>query len=145
MKKIILLFTIVLLSFELNAQQDTPGNLQFNRVVNYTLDFNTGPITGNASQGHGVVGAISIAEGKVWKIESVSVTVRDTSRGNAFTSMHGSCGLSLGRNSIYTPSVPNLKIDTFPMWIASGDYDLYGINCVNAALTLNAIEFNIVD
>ena len=148
MKKLILLFTFVLLSFEFNAQQETPGNLQFNRVVNYTLDFNTGEITGNANQGHGVVGTITIPDGKVWKIESVSVSHRDSSRGNSLSGAHGSCHLSLGRMKIYDPYGPysdSGRIDIFPMWIPSGEYDVYGYDCNNSALSLSAIEFNIVN
>lgn len=138
------LILILTLSFGLNLfAQDTPGNLQYNRVVNYTLDFSTGGITGNANDGHGIVSTFSVPVGKVWKINSVFVGNRDTNRANSVTSVHSGCTLTANRNVLYSPSGSGNSVN-FPLWLSSGSYELYGIDCNRAALSISAIEFNIV-
>lgn len=140
-KKVISILTLSL-SLHILAQ-DTPGNLQYNRVVNYTLDFSTGDITGNANDGHGIVSTFSVPVGKVWKITSVFVGTRDTNRGNSVSSVHSRCTLTANRNVLYSPSGNGNSVN-FPLWLSSGSYELYGIDCSRAALTISAIEFNII-
>lgn len=137
--------SVLILSLSLHIiAQDTPGNLQFNRVVNYTLDFSTGTITGNPNDGHGIVSTFSVPVGKVWKIISVFVGTRDNNRGNSVSSVHSGCNLTANRNVLYSPSGSGNSVN-FPLWLSSGSYELYGFDCNSAALTISAIEFNIVN
>lgn len=114
------------------------SGLEFNQVINYTLDFATGLTDGNANNGHGVVTNISVPSGKVWKVQSVRVNYRDPARNNAISSSID-CYLTMGRTFLDTD--PNSE----PIWFGEGSYEIYGFNCgSSAALTINAVEFNVI-
>ena len=114
------------------------SGLEFNQVINYTLDFATGLVDGNANNGHGVVTNISVPSGKVWKVQSVRVNYRDPARNNAISSSID-CFLTMGRTLLDTD--PNSE----PIWFGEGSYEIYGFDCgSSAALTINAVEFNVI-
>lgn len=114
------------------------SGLEFNQVINYTLDFATGFVDGSANNGHGVVTNISVPSGKVWKVQSVRVNYRDTGRNNAISSSID-CYLTMGRTFLDTD--PNSE----PIWFGEGSYEIYGFDCGSkAALTINAVEFNVI-
>lgn len=115
------------------------SGLEFNQVINYTLDFATGNIDGNVNFGHGVVANISVPAGKVWKVQSVRLNNRDTARNNAISSSSLDCFLTMGRT--YLDTDPNSE----PIWFGEGSYEIYGFDCgSNAALSINAVEFNVI-
>ena len=115
------------------------SGLEFNKVINYTLDFGTGLTSGNVNDGHGVVANIIIPTGKAWKVQSVRVNGRDPFRNNAVTESIN-CSLTMGRTFLDTD--PNSE----PIWFGEGSYEIYGFNCgSNAALTINVLEFNIIN
>lgn len=139
--------TITLFISTIIYSQDTPGNLQFNRVVNYTLDIDTGNVDGNGNNGHGIASTFSVPVGKVWKILNVFVGNRDVNRNNSVTSVNGRCSLTANRNALYMPDPSGTGNNSvkFPIWFSSGSYELYAFDCRRTALTLSAIEFNIVN
>ena len=145
MKKLLLTITALIFSLSIYSQ----GNLQFNNTVNYTKFLNLGSTTGNASDGHGVADQIIVPEGKIWKITSVFMARRDTSRNNSiYKRSEGTA--KLNEIPIY---VPGGSSDTntvgqaisFPIWLSSGTYELYVYNADRAVISINALEFNVVN
>jgi outer membrane lipoprotein-sorting protein len=159
---------ILRLSLHIIAQ-DTPGNLQFNRVVIYNSEFNQGtPNSTSSFRNYAEFNSITIPQGKVWKIESVVMYERRDTSSNPVS----------GRNdfapNIYGPISPwgasaehTLQLNDipvfiyqyignysesmvkYPIWLPSGEYiphswEAYTNNQVLSEFTIYALEFNII-
>lgn len=131
MKIIITLIISLGIGCFLNAQ----GNLQFNQVINTSV---TGLVGSLASAN---LGTITVPAGKVWKVETASVTEANNIR----TSLG-----RIGNNVVFyfggSNSPPNINL--LPLWLRPGTYNLNVTNYSSSALTyrmtLSAIEFNVI-
>tara|TARA_B100001564_G_scaffold68292_1_gene53984 strand:+ start:4091 stop:4552 length:462 start_codon:yes stop_codon:yes gene_type:complete len=143
---------IFILSINLSAQ-DTPGNLQFNKVINleYTevLDGTTSSFGDN---GDNLLETLTVPENKVWKIISASITLGDNSReDNPLYLSHGSNIINLfigGTKIMHNGNNSNDQI-RLPIWISSGTRNLtaYMAGSTNEPwwFSISIIEFNIVN
>lgn len=145
MKKISL-FIIVLLSLN-SYSQDTPGNLQFNKIINYTVSEQIwGSNGGDAAQTFST--PIEVPNGKVWKITAINVTKYNGVLREACVQ----CGVEIngllmflsfhnqnGQNS-------NTNNDS-SFWLDSGSKTvrIFGNQNSQYYLSISAIEFNIID
>ena len=163
-KKIILIPTLVL-SLNILAQ-DTPGNLQFNRVVVYNSEINQGtPNPTSSDRGYGEFNSITIPDGKIWKIESVVMYERrDTSNSpvsglndfapniyGSITPLGGSTTQTLQLNDtpvfVYQYTINSTEsMVKYPIWLPPGEYTphCWNSNSGTPELTIHALEFNIV-
>lgn len=163
-KKVISVLTLSL-SLHILAQ-DTPGNLQFNRVVVYNSEFNQGTPNPTSNQRYwGEFNSITIPDGKVWKIESaVMYERRDTSsspvsgRNDFAPNIYGSI-TPLGGNSEQSLQLNDTPVFLYqyignysesmvkyPIWLPSGEYipHSYQSNSESTEFTIYALEFNII-
>lgn len=132
MKKSIIIF-LFFISLSANAQ----GNLQFNRVIYYTIPSQSFTATG-------IIASVTIPEGKVWKIEAAS---HNAAGGTGWSLRIGNfllyaCTYIGGGGLNYHPDI------NFPIWLPSGAYNLQ-VDSYNGSGTfqgagLSIIEFNIV-
>jgi len=67
-------FLIILFIGIISNAQDTPGNLQFNRVVNFS---GSQAVTPSAK----VFNSFTIPDGKVWKIQSIGLASYSSTTG----------------------------------------------------------------
>lgn len=139
MKKLSFFVLVLFSSFSLG--QDTPGNLQFNRIVNYSHVYN------NPSDSD--LTTFLVPDGKVWKVTSITMVkptveicdcaiyIRDADSGEQY-------GINAYASNQYSDG-KNLSSLTF--WLNSGTKimkisALYG---GSYNISYSAIEFNIVD
>lgn len=141
-------FLIILFIGIISFAQDTPGNLQFNRVVNFS---GSQAVTPSAK----VFNSFTIPDGKVWKIQSIGLASYSPTTGqlSPFTAGTGS-GIKwlFARFNEIIVYVTNNNYDQqnhFPVWLESGNYD-FKINSsssnssANILASYTAIEFNII-
>ncbi len=125
------------------------GNLQFNRVANYSFDLDgIGSITGNASSGHGSVGSLIVPDGKVWKVTGATKVNYDNSRNDViYQGASDNTAVSLIKGTVKIPIVvksAETNWVVFPLWLSAGTYDVYAYNGTASLFHINVIEFNIV-
>jgi hypothetical protein len=144
MKKIIILILLMFNVNKINAQ----GNLQFNRVVNFSATQSNG---GAYSQGAYVYQTFQVPAGKVWKIENVMV-------GNAqgseigFVKACSNCAAAFNGIIAYIYFTGGYAPDNakFPIWLSEGTYDFTISDNSNTSqadwltASYSAIEFNII-
>ena len=148
MKKISLL--IIVLSSLSSYSQDTPGNLQFNRIVNFSQVYVN---DGNNSLDHNAATFV-VPEGKVWKINNFTIVklnkeicycsafIRDSSSSDLWGI---NVFVSNGENAGGDVRLGNLS--SLTTWLNSGTKIItYATNTPGSHnLSYTAIEFNIVD
>lgn len=140
MKKLLYIFTL-LFSFAIYSQ----GNLQFNKVINITLNVPGG----TASNLDGITvysaGSYTIPDGKVWKIESASLSRYASSSSLNPTGEATQGAIKLGDMVIHA-SNNDTGGTRKPVWMPSGTYNMSisknGSN--QAGVSISIIEFNIV-
>jgi hypothetical protein len=144
MKKIIIITVLLFAVNTIKAQ----GNLQFNRVVNFSSIQSNGE---SYSQGAYVYQTFQVPAGKVWKVENVMV---GNSNGleTGFVKACNSCAASFNNiiAYIYFPSGYAADNSKFPIWLSEGAYDFIISDNNNSSqsdrliASYSAIEFNIV-
>ena len=122
-----MLFTLTIL-FSLNTFSQ--GNLQFNRVINFSQ---TETVLGTSNQGASERGfktfaTLTIPEGKVWKITYANV-IRDDSQPQMNIELYTlceECALKVGDLIIYTYDRTGgiTSNHEFPVWLNSGQKKL---------------------
>ena len=133
MKKI-LSIVVLLISLSVNAQ----GNLQFNQVVNGSIDANI--LTTQVTPG-----SITVPAGKVWKIESVSYfSYPGTTFQNNNVSI--SSQVWIGNHQVWAENSNTAVI--FPIWLSAGTYNIqlgqaFG-STTPVRFSWSVIEFNVV-
>jgi hypothetical protein len=117
-------------------QAKAQGNLQFSRVINYTIASQT--VNTNSSTRATFNGNITVPSNKVWKIESVGVY-----SDNLYWSIFIDRYLVYNNNPAATCKLP--------LWLPSGTYDWKGLYYSAGAVSVffegaafSIIEFNIV-
>ena len=138
MKK--LSFFILALFSSYSLAQDTPGNLQFNRIINVYQDVSCG------GAGVNFASDIVIPDGKVWKITSVNL-VKNNSNMHEIPSL-GSvsiAGLVVFLANLAADNSANINNGVW--WFNSGTktVQLHVNQNGSYRLSYSAIEFNIVD
>jgi hypothetical protein len=128
---------LLILAISFSSASFAQGNLQFNQVVNGSVDANI--IDYNES------GSITVPAGKVWKIEAVSyfaypgMTFQQSMGGNSAQAWIG--------NQQVVSTNSNLPVQV-PIWLSEGTYTVklkaaYG-SATPVRLSWSVIEFNIV-
>lgn len=145
MKKIILIFLLINTSGLLKAQ----GNLQFNRVINETILFDSF----NANNEQEILDAITVPSGKVWKItyivpnqtnytDPTLIFPYNMSNGKFFYRKSGQPSYSFLFESNTATEGSNI------LWLGEGSYD-FGCNGASPAaynyhINIAGIEFNVL-
>ncbi|MDC0338649.1 hypothetical protein OAN33_03825 [Flavobacteriales bacterium] len=143
MKKIILCLVLTLgFGFFSIAQ----GDLQFNQVINETY---SGVGSGNSNSRINI-GSITVPSGKVWKVQTASITMATGTNGSyVFNgSSYYNHTVYIGDNMVfmYMDSPDEALGQLLPLWLGPGSYDVgcaQGLS-VNAKIAISAIEFNVV-
>lgn len=137
MKKSILIF-LFFIAIGAKAQ----GNLQFNRVVNFSATQSVGSISPITAQ------TFIVPTGKVWKIEYVMVAERTATGGANFCEK---CAGSFNGIVAYTCNLSGNFYENgkSPIWLSDGSYNfIISQNSSTTARQLlvsySAIEFNVV-
>ena len=134
MKKL-LSIAALLISLSVSAQ----GNLQFNQVINGSIDA-------NIYQTGVTAGTITIPAGKVWKLESVSHFTSPGST-NQSISLSNSSRVFIGDHQVWN-GLSNYQISNFPIWFSEGTYSIvigdYHNSTTPHRFSWSAIEFNVV-
>jgi|GEM_PF-1140001 len=160
-KKVISILTLSL-SLHILAQ-DTPGNLQFNRVVVYNSESNPGtPSPAYSPSRVAEFDPITIPNGKVWKIESVAMYNRLNQR---HSNIVGHAADDFGAiEPNFNNEEKSLQLDDipiyisfystggdfvhkvkYPIWLPSGTYRPHSWEPnVGSEFTIYALEFNII-
>lgn len=134
MKKILLFVAFLGTIFFSEAQ----GNLQFNQVINGSIDAN---ILNNQV----TPGSITVPEGKVWKIESVSYfsnpgTTYQNNMGN------NTAQAWIGNHQVWAGNSNTAVI--FPIWLSAGTFNIQLGQVFNSSTPVrfswSVIEFNVV-
>lgn len=138
MKKLSFFILVLFSSFSL--AQDTPGNLQFNRIINVYQDVSCG------GAGVNFASDMVIPDGKIWKITSVNL-VKNNSNMHEIPSQ-GSvsiAGLVVFLGSSGANNSANINNGVW--WFNSGTktVQLHVNQNGSYRLSYSAIEFNIVD
>jgi hypothetical protein len=144
MKKIFIILVLLVTVNSIKAQ----GNLQFNRVVNFSASQSNG---GSYSTGAYVYQTFQIPAGKVWKIENVMV---GNSNGSAMGFVKGcdACAATFNNiiaYNIYYASGYATDNAKFPIWLSDGNYSFIISDNNNSSqgdnllASYSAIEFNI--
>ena len=131
-KKVISILTLSL-SLHILAQ-DTPGNLQFNRVVNFSeiVTVNVGSSSGGfpPENRYSILTPIKIDDGKVLKITSLTVasyyelgTIKEIVE-------CGECAASIGGITAFTHQTSGYTTNNklFPLWLNSGEKEFLVFN-----------------
>ena len=138
MKKI---FTLIALMVVLHTASNAQGNLQFNAAkiievsnVNGSYAFIVG---GNQGIAHDTT--FIVPTGKVWKVESASTSIINTTSNNWSL-------ISIDGKNVYGWNISN---GTFPIWLPAGLHSMTFIYSASASYnsgkgSINAIEFNII-
>ena len=142
MKNLLYIFTLFF-SFGIYSQ----GNLQFNKVINITL---TAPI-GSTNNTDGIAlysaGSYTIPDGKVWKIESASLSKLGGNGNRGPTGEDTQGAIKLGDMVIHGSSGNYKSAHTKPIWMPSGTYNLTihkAEGNYKTDVSISIIEFNIV-
>jgi hypothetical protein len=152
------LYTILIFILSINiSAQDTPGNLQFNSIKTLSLeDVESSDVSGNGRIF--IMGNITVPSGKVWKITSSSLNMRNSagwithmtgSSSNSNNTVYGilRIGGQVVKEAIFaTPT----NIDSSPIWLPSGTHEIridasYYLEYQLFYVSINAIEFNVVN
>ena len=138
MKKISLL--IIVLSSLSSFSQDTPGNLQFNRIINLYQDVYCG------GAGVNFASDIVIPDGKIWKITSVNLA-KNNSNMHEIPSL---ASVSIAGLVVFLANRAadnSADINNGVWWFNSGTktVQLHVNQNGSYRLSFSAIEFNIVD
>lgn len=139
MKKLSFFVLVLFSSFSL--AQDTPGNLQFNRIVNYSHVYDRAADSDLTT--------FIVPDGKVWKVTSITMVkpsieicdcaiyIKDADSGEQY-------GINAYASNNYSDG-KNLSSLTF--WLNSGTKIMKTSALHNGSynISYSAIEFNIVD
>ena len=128
MNKIITLFALLLaLSTNSNAQ----GNLQFNQVIN-------GELNAQVDYSLTTMGTITVPTGKVWKVESVSLSFYD----GTYRYAQGN-PVFIGNHCVNRLGVEG-GMNYLPLWLSPGTYQVTATG-FDDPFTFNysVIEFNV--
>ncbi|MDG0972651.1 MAG: hypothetical protein P8O07_00690 [Crocinitomicaceae bacterium] len=130
MKKL-LSIAVILISLSISAQ----GNLQFNQVINSEYTFTGSP--------DNVIGTITVPNGKVLKIEGVSLLRVFGSSEYPIYSSYAAVTIA-GINVYYSYSQQNTCL---PLWLGEGTHNIVVTqtgNTTSNKVGVSAIEFNVV-
>jgi hypothetical protein len=127
-----------------SSQGFAQGNLQFNRVINYTLS-GTIPASANTPTTVQTI-TVTVPVNKVWKIESAHCRASNTSnvqnnQVEAYIALDNAW--IMANNTSYV-------IPTFPIWLSAGTHTIQIISDNGSTLVSNlyglvtGIEFNII-
>ena len=133
MKNILLILAIAFSSVSFGQ-----GNLQFNQVINYESNVNTG---GNSTSTHT---SITVPAGKVWKIETCSFHFLQTIEKPVSYSYSN---VRIGMNTVFHfTASSNYQAQHLPLWLSEGTYTVIGTSYSgwNVTVAFSAIEFNVV-
>ncbi|MDA9121124.1 hypothetical protein N9J52_03720 [Flavobacteriales bacterium] len=120
------LFTFLLVA--ISATSFAQGNLQFNQVIN---------VSGIKPAGNNAFTTVTVPAGKVWKITSSTFLIN-----GEYTADY----VCIGSNLLYGHFGP-YALQTFPIWLQEGDYDVENCNVTtyySTVYAISGIEFNIV-
>jgi hypothetical protein len=146
-------FLIILFIGIISFAQDTPGNLQFNRVVNFseTVTIYTGSSSGGfpSENKYTTITPITVPDGKVLKITSLTVakyyelgTIKELNE-------CGQCAASIGGVTAFTHQTSGYTTNNklFPLWFNSGEKEflVFNPNGGKVIVSFTGIEFNIVN
>lgn len=137
MKKIILIL-LFFIALGANAQ----GNLQFNRVVNFSASQSV------ANQSSITFQSFVVPNGKVWKIENVMVGKKFGAGNLTFCS---DCAASFNEIISYACNLSGNYYENgkSPIWLSEGSYNFIIYNNYSSGTSIlvasySAIEFNVV-
>ncbi len=144
MKKAIIILFILFTVKTMNAQ----GNLQFNRVVNFSDSQSNG---GSYSTGAYVYQTFQIPVGKVWKIENVMVG-KSNGVELGFVKSCDACAATFNNIIAYIYFTGGYAPDNakFPIWLSEGTYSFIISDNNNSSQgdtligSYSAVEFNII-
>jgi len=152
MKKAFLIIT--LFSSIIIYSQDTPGNLQFNRVVNFSEIVNVISSSNSprpTENRFSSLTPITIPDGKVLKITSLTVAnyYELDSSGIKQLSECNECAASIGGVTAFTHQTSGYTTNNklFPLWFNSGEKEflVFNPNGGRVIVSFTGIEFNIVN
>lgn len=147
-KKVISILTLSL-SLHILAQ-DTPGNLQFNRVVNFSEIVTVNASSSSSGERRfSSINPITVPDGKVLKITSLTVanyyelgTIKEIGE-------CGECAASIGGITAFTHQTSGYTTNNklFPLWLNSGEKEflVFNPNGGRVIVSFTGIEFNIVN
>jgi hypothetical protein len=143
---------ITLFSSIIIYSQDTPGNLQFNRVVNFseviTVNRNSSSI-GTQPNRYAILTPVSIPDGKVLKITNLVVAGYYETGNIKEIEECSSCGASIGGITVFTHETAGYTTNNkiFPLWFNSGEKEflVFNENGGKMIVSFTGIEFNIVN
>jgi hypothetical protein len=142
MKKLLFIF---LLGF---ANSFAQGNLQFNRVVN----FSSAQVNGTSyTRGDYIYQSFTIPAGKVWKIENVMVASGSLTE-QGYVAACPSCAAAFNGIIAYIYYTSGYAPDNakFPIWLSEGNYNFIITDNNGTSVTdvlrasYSAIEFNVI-
>ena len=141
MKKI--LFFILVLFSSYSLAQDTPGNLQFNRIVNFSDVY---------VEGQSDIRTFTVPDGKVWKITNFTMIklAREICFCAAFIKDQDSneqYGINAFISNGEQTNTEEGNLNSLTIWLNSGTKDIkFSVqNMGSYNVSYSAIEFNIVD
>jgi len=148
MNKAFLIITIF--SSIIIYSQDTPGNLQFNRVVNFSESIivrSTPNSTGETR--YSSLTPITVPEGKVLKITSLTVAEFYENGETKELDECNKCAASIGGVTAFTHQTAGYTTNNklFPLWLNSGEKEflVFNPNGGRVIVSFTGIEFNIVN
>lgn len=134
--------SILILIFFIALGAKAQGNLQFNRVVNFSASQSV------VSDSPTTFQTFQVPAGKVWKIENVMISGKNSSGSIQFCDV---CAATFNDIIAYMLYFPQIEKATFPIWLSDGSYNFkisnFNFGSSNSRLILasySAIEFNIV-
>jgi hypothetical protein len=146
MKKFFIFAIFSLCSLFLAPCSNAQGNLQFNRVINYSLKAN---IVITSSTFRDTV-MFCVPPNKVWKIESAGLPNLQS----ASLYLSSSDAINYGTTNPFrtmelynfTNTTSSISIANFPVWLASNFCGQFTYNALqeNASGFISIIEFNVV-
>lgn len=148
MKKAFIIIT--LFSSIIIYSQDTPGNLQFNRVVNFS-EIVTVRTTSNftGERRFSTISPITVPDGKVLKITSLTVADYYVNGNIKELDECNVCAASIGGVTAFTHQTVGYTTNNklFPLWFNSGEKEFLVFNPDGGTVIVSftGIEFNIVN
>lgn len=148
MKKAFIIIT--LFSSIIIYSQDTPGNLQFNRVVNFSEIVTVNASSSSSGERRfSSINPITVPDGKVLKI--TSLTVADYYELGDIKQLDecNECAASIGGVTVFTHKTSGYTTNNklFPLWFNSGEKEFLVFNPDGGKVIVSftGIEFNIVN
>lgn len=132
--------SILILLFFITLGAKAQGNLQFNRVVNFSASQSV------VSDSPTIFQTFQVPAGKVWKIENLMISGKSP---NGALNFCENCAATFNEIIAYMCSYPQIQNATFPIWLSEGSYNFKISNFSGSTNRLlsasySAIEFNVV-